>query len=99
MGKSYGQLSLDERIEIYRLHAGGISQTKIAAELGRCASTICRELRRNSKPTKSWPGGYKAGRAHELAMRRRRWDARFKLERQPDLRERVREDLAMGHSP
>jgi IS30 family transposase len=99
MGKSYGQLSLDERVEIYRLHAGGISQKKIAAELQRSASTICRELRRNSKRTKSWPGGYKPSRAHGLAMRRRRWDARFKLVRQPDLRKRVGEDLAMGHSP
>jgi IS30 family transposase len=95
MGKCYSQLGLDERIEIYRLHAGGISQKEIAAALGRSASTISRELRRNSKPTKAWPGGYKASRAHDLALRR----ARFKLERQPDLRERVREDLAMGHSP
>ncbi|NEW93959.1 transposase, partial [Rhodopseudomonas sp. BR0M22] len=26
MGQCYGQLSLEERVEIYRLHAGGISQ-------------------------------------------------------------------------
>jgi IS30 family transposase len=99
MGKSYGQLSLDERVEIYRLHAGGISQTGIASALGRSGSTISRELRRNGKRTKSWPGGYKPVRAHELARRRRRWDARFKLVRQPDLRKRVGEHLAMGHSP
>jgi IS30 family transposase len=34
-----------------------------------------------------------------LAERRRRWDCRFKLARQPDLRDRVGNSLAMGHSP
>jgi transposase len=38
-------------------------------------------------------------RAHHLAERRRRWDCRFKLERQSDLRDRVRDGLAMGWSP
>ncbi|WP_067739378.1 IS30 family transposase, partial [Novosphingobium naphthalenivorans] len=99
MGRDYGQLSLDERIEIYRLHAGGISRRSIAASLGRAASTISRELRRNSVKTKVWPGGYEPVRAQLLAERRRRWDCRFKLARQPDLRDRVRDGLAMGWSP
>ncbi|MBR1276528.1 helix-turn-helix domain-containing protein, partial [Bradyrhizobium sp. AUGA SZCCT0283] len=30
MGSRHGQLSLEERIEIYRLHAAGRSQNKIA---------------------------------------------------------------------
>jgi IS30 family transposase len=34
-----------------------------------------------------------------LAERRRRWDGRFKLARQTDLRNRVGNSLAMGHSP
>jgi IS30 family transposase len=34
-----------------------------------------------------------------LAERRRRWDCRFKLARQTDLRNRVGKSLAMGHSP
>ena len=99
MGQCYGQLSLEERVEIYRLHAGGISQNQIAAALGRAASTISRELKRNSKPTKVWAGGYEPVRAQQLAERRRRWDCRFKLARQPDLRNRVGKSLAMGHSP
>ena len=99
MGRCYGQLSLQERVEIYRLYAGGGSQNQIAAALGRAASTISRELRRNSRPTKVWPGGYKPVRAQQLAERRRRWDCRFKLARQPDLRDRVGNSLAMGHSP
>jgi transposase, IS30 family len=99
MGQCYGQLSLEERVEIYRLHAGGKSQNQIASALDRAPSTISRELNRNSKPTKVWTGGYEPVRAQQLAERRRRWDCRFKLARQPDLRARVRKSLAMGHSP
>jgi transposase, IS30 family len=99
MGERYRQLSLSERIEIYRLHAGGKSLRIIGRRLGRSASTIGRELERNSTATKVWPGGYDAGRAHRLAMRRRWADPRFKLVRQPDLRALVKDRLAMGWSP
>ncbi len=99
MGDHYSQLSLSERIEIYRLHAGHSSLRSIARELGRSVSTISRELRRNSKATKSYAGGYQPERAHRLAERRRRWDARFKMQRQPALRAYVRDRLAMGWSP
>ena len=99
MGQCYGQLSLEERVEIYRLHAGGKSQNEIASALDRAPSTISRELRRNSRPTKVWTGGYEPVRAQQLAERRRRWDGRFKLARQPDLRDCVGKSLAMGHSP
>jgi IS30 family transposase len=99
MGQCYGQLSLEERVEIYHLHAGGRSQNRIASALGRAPSTISRELKRNSQPTKVWVGGYEPVRAQQLTERRRRWDCRFKLARQPDLRNRVGKSLAMGHSP
>jgi len=99
MGQCYGQLSLKERVEIYRLHANGNSQNEIASALDRAPSTISRELRRNSRPTKVWPGGYEPVRAQQLAERRRQWDGRFKLARQTDLRNSVRKSLAMGHSP
>src|SRR6202171_5566635 len=98
MGQCYGQLSLEERVEIYRLHAGGKSQNEIASALDRAPSTISRELRRNSRPTKDWTGGYEPIRARGLAQRRRRWDDRLKLARQPDLRDCVGNSLAMGHS-
>src|SRR5258708_33954053 len=99
MGQCYGQLSLEERVEIYRLHAGGRSQNEIASALDRAPSTINRELRRNSRPTKGWTGGYEPVRAQRLAERRRRGDGRFKLARQPDLRDCVGNSLPMGHSP
>src|SRR5260370_3830277 len=99
MGQYYGQLSLEERVEIYRLHAGGKSQNEIASALDRAPSTISRELQRNSRPTKVWRGGYEPVRAQQLAERRRRWDGRFKLPPQPDLRDCVSNSLAMGPSP
>src|SRR6266478_1009675 len=40
MGQCYGQLSLEERVEIYRLHAGGRSQNQIASALDRAPSTM-----------------------------------------------------------
>lgn len=99
MGTRYKQLCLTERIEIYHLHSAGKSLRTIALFLGRSASTVSRELKRNSKPTKAWPGGYRPDRAHGLAERRRRWDCRHKLARQPALRAVVRDRLAMGWSP
>lgn len=99
MGHSYSQLSLRERCEIGLLRREGLSKRAVAARLGRSTSTISRELERNSKLTKQWPGGYEPERAHGLAQRRRRWDARYKLARQPDLRAYVRDHLAMGRSP
>jgi IS30 family transposase len=99
MGRSYEQLSLRERVEIEIWRQQGWSLRRIAAMLGRCAATVSRELRRNGKASKHWPGGYRGERAHGLALRRRRWDARFKLVRQPALQSLVRQGLAMGHSP
>src|SRR5258708_39251789 len=99
MGQYYGQLSLEERVEIYRLHAGGKSQNEIASALDPAPSTISRELQRNSRPTKGWRGGYEPVRAQQLAESRGRWDGRFKLARPPDLRDRVGNSHAMGQSP
>src|SRR3977135_4438110 len=99
MGQCYGQLSLEERIEIYRLHATGRYQNHIASALDRSPSTISRELRRNSRPSKVWTGGYQPVRAQHLAERRRRMDGRFKLARRSHLQGLVKDRLAMGHSP
>ena len=75
MERSYGQLSLTERIEIYRLHAGGKSLRFIAKSMGRNAATISRELKRNGKTSRAWPGGgYDPERAYMLTGRRRGLD-------------------------
>jgi len=82
MGKrSYEQLDLTERVEIYRLHADGKSLRFIAGAVGRSVSTISRELQRNSKASKQWAGGYDPQRAQELTRRRHARGRAHKLER------------------
>ncbi len=93
MGKRYDQLDLDDRIEISRLHAAGKSRREIGHLLGRDASTISRELRRNSLPR----GEYKPASPDRIALSRRRRLSR--IERLSPLRDHVRDHLAMGWSP
>ena len=93
MGKHYDQFDLDDRIEISRLHADGISRRAIGRMMGRSASTIGRELRRNSLPK----GGYKPASADRIALSRRRRLSR--IERLSPLGDHVRDHLAMGWSP
>lgn len=99
MNRTYQHLSLTERIDLYRMRTEGKSMQAIATILGRSVSTISRELKRNSQPTKVWAGGYDPARAQHLSERRRRWDGRFKLLRRPLLRDFVRERLTAGWSP
>ena len=47
MGRTYEQLSLEERCEIARLQAEGRSIRQIAATLDRSSSSVSRELKRN----------------------------------------------------
>jgi IS30 family transposase len=97
--KTYGQLGLTERIEIYRLHADGKSLQFIARALQRSVSTVSRELKRNSKVSKKWTGGYDPQRAQELMLRRHARGRAHKLERDPALRKKVFDRLAQGWSP
>jgi IS30 family transposase len=99
METTYSHLKLSERIELYRLHKAGQSMRSIAAALGRSVSTVSRELARNSESTKTWSAGYEPERAQDLTVRRRRWDARFKLARDAGLRAHVRARLETGLSP
>ena len=95
----YEQLSLTERIEIYRLHADGKSQRFIAGVLERSVSTISRELKRNSKASRKWTAGYHPQRAQALMLRRHARGRAHKLERQPELRREVLRRLSQGWSP
>ena len=97
--RKYRQLVFGERIEIYRLHANGKSLRCIALALGRSAATVSRELKRNSKASRQWPGGYDPQRAQKLTLRRHARGRAHKLERQPELREQVLQRLAAGWSP
>jgi IS30 family transposase len=99
MGRQYAQLTVEERVEIHRLHAAGESRRAIGARLGRSPATISRELRRNSLLTKAWPGGYAPLRAQALTERRRQRGRPHKLTSSPQLRAAVRAYLEQGWSP
>jgi transposase, IS30 family len=88
MGRSYGQLSLEDRCEIARLSANGSSIRQIAAALDRPPSTISRELKRNGGAQV----GYKPSYAQQQTQARR-WKG-SRLERDESLRAAVIERLA-----
>ena len=93
MGRIYEQLSLEERNTIARLRAGGQSFRKIAANLGRSASSIAREIKRNQ----GTQVGYQPVYADERAWARR-WRG-SRIARQPELQKRVLDCLSEGWSP
>jgi transposase, IS30 family len=93
MGRTYKQLSLEDRCEIARLSANGSSIRQIAAALDRPPSTISRELKRN----RGVQVGYKPSHAQQK-MRARRWSG-GRLTREHDLRRAVMERLGRGWSP
>lgn len=93
MGRKYKQLSLEERYTISCLQKEGKSLREIAANLDRSASTISREIARNSLKTV----GYQPSNA-QMQKAERRWRG-SKLERQSELRSTVLDRLAMGWSP
>lgn len=88
-------LSQDERFRIADLHRAGVSIRRIAAQLGRAASTVSRELRRNAGPD----GGYGPFEAHRQAVARRSRDHRRRLEINRELRSLVGELLGQRWSP
>jgi IS30 family transposase len=87
-------LSLAEREEIMAGLAGGDSYRVIGARIGRPASTISREVRRNGPP-----GRYRALRAQALAEERAARPKTAKLAADGELREWVRRHLEMKWSP
>ena len=76
--KKYGHLSIEERCEIARRRDAGQSVRQIAAALDRSASSIARELKRNSGADAYRPS-YAGEQAHA-----RRWRG-SKLLRNPEL--------------
>src|SRR3984957_3580090 len=90
---NYGQLSLEERCTIARLQEAGQSCRQIAAALDRSASTICRELKRNSGAQ----AGYRPSWAEDQTWARR-WRG-SRLARGGKLGAGVWHDSALGASP
>src|SRR5512134_3830096 len=93
-GRSGGtHLRLEERERLAAWRAEGLSLQAIARQLGRAASTISRELRRNALPR----GGYLPVHAEGCYLERRPRPAI--LERDAKLARFVRERLLEGWTP
>jgi IS30 family transposase len=90
---AYGHLSLVEREQIARLRTTGLSLSAIGRRLGRVASTISRELRRNVLPK----GGYQPVYAEGCYLARRQRPA--VLERDERLRRFVHQRLLEAWTP
>ena len=91
--RSYA-LTLAEREEISRGLATGESLRAIARRLGRCASTVCREVERNGGRVR-----YRAAKAEERSWERARRPKRCLLAINDGLREVVAEKLKDDWSP
>jgi transposase, IS30 family len=92
-----------DRYEIARLREHGLGVRAIAQRLGRAASTVSRELRRNDasqdrrRDRLVW--GYQPELAHQLMLTRRRRPKQSKLARCPTLRAWVQHRLEEHDSP
>lgn len=89
-------LSEDERMRIGDLRRDGHTIRAIASELGRSASTISREVRRNRDESS---GQYRPFAAHRLAVERRARPGRGRLVNDEVLREFVAAGLKKRWSP
>jgi IS30 family transposase len=87
-------LSLEEREEISRAVARGLSARAVARALGRSHTTIAREINRCGGRLR-----YRAHTADREAWRRSRRSRPTKLELGPELRRVVEERLRDNHSP
>jgi len=92
--RSPRQLSIEEREEISRCLRAGLSVRGIARALGRAASTVSREIRRNRGRCR-----YRAVRSDQNAYRRAKRPKPRKLELHPRLRREVERMLKQRLSP
>ena len=88
-------LSIEEREELSRGLAEGLSMTRIARRLGRSPSTVSREVERNS----GYRGRYRAVAADRRAVLRTRRPKPAKLARHGERRRAVEQRLALCWSP
>lgn len=91
--KGYTHLAAEERDRLTLLRASGMGVRAMARELGRAASTVSRELRRNALPR----GGYRPDHAEGAYLLRRQRQA--VLERDERLRRYVIQRLSEGWTP
>lgn len=89
-------LSVDERIEVADLHRAGLSMRQIGRRLHRSASTISRELRRNTHPDS---GEYRPWAAHRRSVIRRARPKMGKIAQHHALRLFIEQGLRRRWSP
>jgi IS30 family transposase len=87
-------LTLEERDRIAQLRHQGADQKEIAKAVGRCPSTISRELRRNRVGDE-----YYAAQAQQEAQRRRRERPLVRKMDDPEINQAVRVGLAQEWAP
>ena len=92
--KKFAQLTPEQRYKIDALFNSltGLNQKQIAEQVGTSASTLSRELKRNSRPR----AGYDAKKAQEFAQKRR---AKKPFKINGELEEKIRERLGNEWSP
>lgn len=93
----YTQFTRDERVSLATLLSSGVRQKDIAARIGKGASAVSREIRRNS----GMDGVYRPGAAHRKTKERRtraKYEAN-KIERHPELRRKILKKLHRYWSP
>jgi len=91
--REYGQLTEEDRIEIYAMKQAGKEQNKIAAELGVHPSTISRELSRNTGLR-----GYRPKQAQQKTLHRR-FTACKAVKMTPETIDYIECKLLQEHSP
>jgi len=91
--REYGQLTEEDRIEIYAMKQAGKKQNHIAGKLGVHPSTISRELTRNSGLR-----GYRPKQA-QLKTLHRRFTASKAVKMTPETIDYIESKLAEQHSP
>ncbi len=96
MGRTYSHLSLEERRRIAKWREAKMPIAEIADRLGRDASTVYRDLRRNHYDDKELPelNGYYALNAQEIYERRRAVHRKLVLHPELDGRPRSASKLA-----
>ena len=91
---SYHQFTREERFCLWELHRSGMGIRGIARVLGRAASSVSRELKRNSSSK-----GYHPFPAHNKAFKRRKQLRSSTLQRNPEMRQYVIDHLKLYWSP
>src|ERR1700693_2422424 len=89
-----GHLTLEERDRIAHLRHQQADQKEIARTLGRCRSTISRELQRNCAG-----GEYLAAQAQRQSERRRQERTIVRKMEDPEINHTVRAGLAQEWAP